>query len=199
MKKITTAIILTLLVANLVAIAIGFNYLQSEINQLKQKTPTPTQTPTQAPTPTPTLTPTQTSTPTQTQTTPNPTPSPLPHNYTVYEWHLKANYINNVTWLSVVTAYNSSLTWKENYLSYLQSMYYSTFPPDRLFPPSVYQYCFVSAQFDPTTGYTKALYLYYPEPHYSYWADGSLNYSYYAIENNLPFIADSQGWSKTFI
>jgi hypothetical protein len=190
MKKITTAIILTLLVANLVAIVIGFSYLQSEIYQLEQKPPTQTKQPTLTPTAAP-INPTQ--------TTPNPTPSPLPHNYTVYEWHLKANYINNVTWLSVVTAYNSSLTWKENYLSYLQSMYYSTFPPDRLFPPSVYQNCFVSAQFDPTTGYTKALYLYYPEPHYSYWADGSLNYSYYAIENNLPFIADSQGWSKTFI
>ncbi len=150
------------------------------------------------PTPSPTVTPTSTpaSTP---ELTPTSEPE-LAYDYVVYEWYLKAEYINNGTWLrTIYYNYTSDRTWLENYRGYLESMYYSTFPPDRLFPPGCYVDLFVNAEFDAETGWTKAVYEYSAEPHYTYWSDGSLNYNHYSIETVLPTLADGRGWTKNFI
>ena len=136
---------------------------------------------------------------------PSPTPTPtgepeVTYDYVVYEWYLKAEFINNVTWLSqVYYNYSVTQTWLENYIGYLESMYYSTFPPDRLFPPNLYRNAFINAEFSVATGWTKAVYEYFAEPHYSFWNDGSLNYCYYSIETILPTLADNRNWTKTYV
>ena len=79
-------IIIAILLVIIVSMVVGFSYLQQEINQLNHKTPNQSPTPTQMPTPTPIS-----------YTTPTPTATPTK---VVYEWHLKPEYINNVTWLS---------------------------------------------------------------------------------------------------
>jgi hypothetical protein len=156
--------------------------------------------PASEPEPTPTHTPSATLKP---EPPPEPTPTgetEFSHIYVVYEWYLKVEYINNETWLSnAYYNYTADQAWFENYKSYLESMYYSTFPPDRLFPPGCYINLFVNSDFNTETGWTKAVYRYAAEPHYSYWSDGSLNYNHYSVETALPMLADNRGWTKTFI
>jgi hypothetical protein len=151
----------------------------------------PDQTPTTlSPTPTPTSTP---------MITPAPTPEPkLTHNYVAYEWYLKAEYINNITWLKSSIAslsskyYNYSKTWSENYITYLES--YWAFPEELvnsdmgvLAKAAFVRWVSASVSFNETTGFTKVLYPY------------ESNEVYYVIESSLPHLADDRGWTKALV
>ncbi len=185
-RKITAVlaiILMTVVISSGYAIAAFIIQPTSE----PEASPTPelSSTPTFAPVPTPEASPTA-----------EPAAS---YDYVVYKWCLKAEYINNETWLSkAYYNYTDDKTWLENYGAYLESMFYSTFPPGRLFPPECYVNLFVDAEFNVETGWTKAVYQYAAEPHYTYWMDGSLNYNHYSIETVLSDIADERDWTKTF-
>jgi hypothetical protein len=182
----------------LVTVLVGFWYLQSEIDSLRVE-------PVASPAPTPTSTPTF---------TPAPTPEPIPtteptlaYDYVVYEWHLKAEYINNVTWLEwnmasitqgdqiISTSYDSAKTWSENYIAYINSFWAI---PQQIADSDIgvlakaafVRQVSVNASFNEATGYTKAL--------YQYGEDDGVPW-HYAIESVLPIIADGRGWTKTFI
>ena len=112
MDKIAGILLISLLA--IVSIISLSYYIVSQPNQT-QNTPSPTPTPTNTPV-----------------SSPAPTTEPtLAYDYVVYEWHLKAEYINNVTWLNwsmaAVTVgdeirstnYNSNKTWSENYIAYV--------------------------------------------------------------------------------
>lgn len=51
---------------------------------------------------------------------PTPTPKTLPYSYVVYEFTLKAEYINNAEW---IYNYDSQKTWLQNYITFLESMH----------------------------------------------------------------------------
>ena len=147
----------------------------------------------------PSPTPTPTSTP---AFTPAPT-NETSYTYIVYEWYLKAEYINNVTWLNwsmagatqgdqiLRTSYDSDKTWSENYITYIKSR--KAIPEEIAYSGMgvlakgafVLQVS-VNASFNEATGFTKALYKYGEDLVYS-------------IDSVLPIIADDRGWTKTFV
>jgi hypothetical protein len=176
-SKLAIAIIAVLLV-NVVVLAAGFIYLQGEINNLKPSQPTPTVYPTAAPagvTATPVPQPT--------------TQQPLAHTYVVYEFNLKAEYINNADWLSTRVYYNQSKSWKENYFAYLASL--NTYPEqmrDSMAASLFSSHQYVSAEFDASTGATKATYNYVEY-------DGVPQFN--SIETYLPNLHDGHGWNKS--
>jgi hypothetical protein len=184
MNKIVAVGVIALLV-NVAVVLIGFSYLQDEINQLKTEsgsslTPTPTSTPASVPEQTP---------------SPEPTAEPLLHDYVVYEWHLKAEYINNVTWLNDNFGYDSGKTWSENYVAYINSRW--AFPEQLrdsemgvIAKAAFVRQVSVNASFNEATGFTKAIYQY---------AEIDSVPMYYVLESTLPIIADDRGWTKTFV
>jgi len=146
--------------------------------------------------------------------TPTPTPEPTPiaeptvaYEYVVYEWRLKAEYINNVTWLEwnmagitqgdqiISTSYDSGKTWSENYIAYINSFWAI---PQQIADSDIgvlakaafVRPVSVNASFNEATGFTKAV--------YQYGEDDGVPWLY-AIEGMLPIIADGRGWTKTFI
>ncbi|MCW4000665.1 MAG: hypothetical protein NWE93_10535 [Candidatus Bathyarchaeota archaeon] len=176
-SKLALAVIAVLLV-NVIVLAAGFLYLQGEINSLKPPQTTPTAYPT-APSE-------ATATP-----APQPTSQPLPYNYVVYEFNLKSECINNVEWLSTKTPYNQSISWKENYIAYLASL--DSYPEqtrDSMASMMFSSHEFVSAEFDASTGATKATYNY-------------LEYNgvpeFNSIETYLPNLHDGAGWNKNYL
>jgi hypothetical protein len=184
-NKINVIIIATLLVI-IVGMVAGFSYLQQEISQLNPKTPTqspkPSETPTQIPTPTSYSTPTPKTTPTK----------------VVYEWHLKPEYINNVTWLNQSMTdifskhYDSSKTWSENYIQFIDSFWeipqqYLDSGMGALAGAYLIQHLPVNTSFDESTGLTIAEYQY---------AESNSVPLHYVIESILPTIADNSGWTR---
>ena len=189
MDKIVTILLISLLA--IVSITSLSYYIVSQPNQT-QNTPSPTPTPTNTP-----------------AFTPAPTAEPtLAYDYVVYEWHLKAEYINNVTWLNwsmaAVTVgdeirstnYNSSKTWSENYIAYVN--HFEDIPQqvadsDSMGPISKWSFIrqlSVNALFNEATGYTKAF------CQYAEYEDVPFQYG---IELELPLLSDDRGWTKTFV
>jgi hypothetical protein len=212
MNKIIVVGIITVMLLNVTVTLAGFSYLQNEINQLKtedieQSNTSPPTEPTD-----PELTPEPSAREPTEATEPEPTPQesiepepvePEPERayvYVVYEWYLKAEYMNNVTWLNwtratttqggkiLRTAYDSNKTWSENYIAHIKSQY--AIPKDLdpnmgvLAKAAFIRYVSVNASFNEETGYTKAIYTYEPS-------------LYYAIESSLERLADGRGWTKT--
>ena len=169
-NKIGVILVLVLLV-NVVAVVTVFSYMQSEINSLQ---------PTPAPTPPPTPKPEAT--------------APPSHNYTVFEWYLKAEYINNITWLKTIINYNDSLTWTENYISLISNRYGSAFPvqaEDSLAAGFLSVPAFKNATFNQETGWTKATYKYYEQELQPY---------LYSIETAYPSLkAYAYNWQEYFL
>jgi hypothetical protein len=173
-KKLVGSLLITL-IAMVFTVSLSY-YTSTQSNQTNIPSPTPTPTWPPAPTAEPELT----------------------HDYVVYEWHLKAEYINNVTWLnnSLATVgkpeyYNLSKTWKENYLDYLSRK--ETWPAQAdgsLVIMYLAVKLFVDAEFDESTGWTKATYQY---------TEYENVIATYDIEHSLPDMADGRGWTKTFV
>ena len=175
-KKIVGSILITL-IALFLTVSLKY-YTSTQMNQ--NNIPSPTPTPASTPMPTPT-----------------PTAEPTLADYVVYEWHLKAEYINNVTWLnwSMAGDYDSGKTWSENYISHINS--YWAIPQQIansdmgvLAKIAFVRQVSVNASFNEATGFTKAT--------YQYGEDNGVPWSY-AIEANLPILADSRGWTKTIV
>jgi hypothetical protein len=110
----------------------------------------------------------------------------------MYEWFLKAEYINNDTWLRSLTSYNSSKTWSENYVIYLDSFW--AVPQDLmnldigvLAKAAFVRQVSANVLFNETIGFTKVLYPYESDE------------VYYVIESSLPHLADDRGWTKDFV
>jgi hypothetical protein len=168
----------TMTIIILITVLVGFWYIQSEIDSLRAE-------PEASPTPTPTNTPAFTPTPSAEPT--------LPYDYVVYEWHLKAEYINNVTWLNDNFGYDSGKTWSENYIAYINSFW--AFPEQLrnsdmgvLAKAAFVRQVSINASFNEATGFTKAVYQY---------AEIDSVPMYYVIESTLPIISDNRGWTKT--
>ena len=179
LKWFVTAITLVILVT----VVVSFWHLQSEINSLRTE---------------------QENSPTN--TTPAPQPNSIvehkpPNDYVVYEWNLKPEYIDNVTWLNETLSeksgvlYDSEKTWTENYIICVNSFY--AFPQqlmnshlEGLVGASFIRPVFGNTSFNEATGFTKATYQY---------AEYDGVPMYYGIESILPIIADSRGWAKNFI
>lgn len=182
-KILGIGIIITLLV-NVLVMLIGFSYLQDEINQLKTEpdlssTPKPTSTPPTIPEQSP---------------PPEATVEPSLYDYVVFEWYLKAEYINNVTWLNMTWAsYDFGKTWSENYIAYIDDFWAI---PQGIADSDIgvlAKAAFViqvsaNVSFNEATGFTKVLYQY-----------SESDELYYAIESSLPRLADTRGWTKTYI
>jgi hypothetical protein len=177
LDKIAGLLLISLL-AIVTAVSFSF-YIVSQQNQAQN---------TSSPTPTPASTP---------LSTPASTAEPeLAYNYAVYEWHLKAEYINNTAWLSqAYIPYNITQTWLENYITFLASS--EAFPSqasDSIAAGAlVTSGAFVNAEFNQETGWTKATYKYYEFENVAY---------SYTLETALPSIgdfADDREWTKTFI
>ena len=149
---------------------------------------------------TPLPTPTPASTP---LSTPAPTAEPtLTNDYVVYEWHLKAEYVNNVTWLNstirstTAEYYDSDKTWTENYIAYIDGFW--AIPKQIADAPEMgvlAKAAFViqvsaSVSFNEATGFTEVVYQY---------AESGGEPLYYVIESSLTNLADDRGWTKTFI
>jgi hypothetical protein len=189
LDKIAGILLISLLA--IVSITSLSYYIVSQPNQT-QNTPSPTPTPAS----TPTFTPVPTAEPT------------LAYDYVVYEWYLKAEYINNVTWLNwsmaAVTVgdeirstnYDSSKTWSENYIAYVN--HFEDIPQqvadsDSMGPISKWSFIrqlSVNASFNEATGYTKAF------CQYAEYEDVPFQYG---IELELPLLADDRGWTKAFV
>ncbi len=125
----------------------------------------------------------------------------LPYDFVVYEWHLKTEYINNVTWLNNtrgklwnvnlsrnVPLYNASQTWLENYFGFLSDRKW--YISDKALTPPVD--VFISAEFNAETGWTKVVYEYKETNHPDYWNG-------YVIEGWLNRNVTVSGWTKTLI
>jgi hypothetical protein len=142
----------------------------------------------------PSRTPTPTSSPT---ITPDPTAKPeLSYDYVVYEWHLKAEYINNIGWLSnAYSPYDVTQTWRENYIAFLSSR--EAFPSqasDSIAAAAlVTSGAFVDAEFNQETGWSKATYKYYEFENVAY------SYTIETALSGLDDFADDRGWTKTFV
>jgi hypothetical protein len=182
-------IIITVLLVNLLGMVVGFSYLQQEINQLHPQTLNPTPTPN----PTSILSPNPTNNSSGEETSNN-----LPYAFVAYEWNLKPEYINNITWLNQSMGmvgkpdyYNVDETWKENYFDYLSR--HIAYPQQAKDDPLVWgllgRSVFVNAEFDEATGHTKATYQY---------AEYQNETMLYGIENFLPKMVDANGWTKNF-
>lgn len=182
-NRVGMALIAALLVT-LTATAVGFSILQGEINNLNDQISEPTVYPTTN----------------QTSTTESPNPQPTTnstlqqyrHAYVVYTFNLKPEYINNTDWLGTQIPYNRSLSWKENYIAYLANL--TTYPDQMKDSTAHFMFNFdtkqfVSAQFDVSTGKTKATYNYI-----EYNGVAEIN----SIEYSLPSLNDGQGWNKTY-
>jgi len=172
--------ILALLLINVVVVIAGFAYLQSEIDLINPPKTNPTQPATEAyPTPTP-----------KAATTPaaSPAATESPYKYVVYEWTLKPENINNKDWLKNYGIYNSSLSWRENYIERISRC--GAYPENTQGSLASYYFrveAFVSVDFNEQTGYTKATYTYF---------NGCL----YELETAYAAFKDgSTRWSKTFI
>jgi hypothetical protein len=140
--------------------------------------------PSPTPTPTPTLSPTPTTTP---ALTPAPT-SELPYTYVVYEWYLNASQANSVDWLTQATygEYDASKSWTTNYFDYLASLHTA---PTQDAPWMLYVYLYVTAEYNASTGWTKATYEY---------MEYNDEVCYYNIEYVLTDRWKIADWSKTF-
>ena len=176
-------VIITLLLINILAIAIGFSYLQQEINHQNEQTQNPISTP-------PGITPI----PTQGTSLGQQTSTPLPYKYTVYEWYLKPQFINNITWLNQTSSdlfsdsYNLSKTWTENYIDFIKDSWVvpqSAVDNDvsGLVGAYLIFYLPVNVTLNEVTGFTKASYQYAESTHY-------------VIESILPNLSVSKGWTK---
>jgi hypothetical protein len=176
--------ILLITILAIVSITSLSYYIVSQPNQTQD---------TQTPSPTPTSTPLPEQTP-----TPKPTVEPSLYDYVVFEWYLKAEYINNVTWLNESLGrvgtpqyYDSSKTWQDNYFEYLSR--HIAYPAQAKDDPLVWGYLgrsvFVNAEFDEATGYTKATYQY---------AEYQNETMLYGIENFLPKMVNDNEWTKNF-
>jgi hypothetical protein len=171
--------IIVLLVINLVVLIGGFGYSKQETN------PQPKQTPIQS------LNPRIQSTP---QPTSQSTLQQISNKTITYEWNLKPEFMNNVTWLSDTMYdsarlfYSSNITWAENYYGYLRQFW--VFPKaladsniGALVKAAFISYMPLNATYDEKTGLTKASYPYND-------AVG------YAIEGYMPYLSDGRGWTK---
>ncbi len=178
---------IVLLAITLGAVTVAFVFLQSEINSLTipAVTPTPASGNVNPPSQTPSY------------TSQTPPLSPLSHSYVVYEWYLKPEYINNMTWLDQRTSevgpvYNNSLTWKQNYVLYLSSPI--AYPEQAKDDPLVWHLLgrnvFISAEFNDQTGYTKAVYDY---------AEYQGVTMLYGIEAFLPQMAVNGNWTRAYL
>jgi hypothetical protein len=185
--NIATAISGIIIGVLLTGMVVGFCIIQGEINQLKALAPTPTPQPT----------------PLRHEPQVTPPPKHPGAKYVVYEWYLKAEYINNTTWLirksqkesytMVPTfVFKEARSWKQNYDAYLAN--FKAYPHSDGGPFSslaLGQDAFVSAEFNEATGYTKATYRYlenYYGP-YGYWVE------FIFLE---PQYIDGT-WTKTYI
>lgn len=191
-KWLMPALAITVLVTSLV----GFLCLQNEINQLKSSSPSQTSTPNLTPSPTPTPAPSPIRQPSSSSE------SKLPYAYVVYEWHLKPEYIGNITWLNQTLKetrgilYDSGKTWSENYISYFSN--FEALPQqiadsESMGPISKWTFIrqlYVNASFNEATGFTKAI-CQYDEYH-------GVPF-HYDVESILPILADGRGWTKTFV
>ena len=166
LNKILSAVIIVLLAVNVVVMAVGFSYLQNEINLKANKSTTP-------------------------ETVNGANQRPLPYSSVVYEWFLKPSYIDNVTWLSGVIAYNPYVSWKQNYVSFLESQL--AYPSQVSGSPLAAYYLSISVAvsqvFNETTGWTVATY------RYAEFQNVTMSYQ---IEGYLPTIADNCNWTKTY-
>ena len=178
-KKVLGVLLITLL-AIVFAVSLSY-FLFSQPNQTPNNlspTPTPTSTPTTIPEQTP---------------TPRPTFEPSLYHNVVFEWYLKAEYINNVTWLnSSWKSYDYSKKWSENYVDYIDSFWAL---PQEIADSDIgvlSKAAFViqvsaNVSFDESTGFTRVLYQY-----------SESDDLYYVLESSLPRLADSRGWTKTY-
>lgn len=162
-------------------VTVSGGYVFSTLNKTIETPNTP------SPTNTPTISPTQ-----QSNSNPSPTAKPLQHKYTVFEWYLKSDYINNITWLSSVIIYNSSISWTGNYKGFIERT--GAFPAQaRDSLAAMYLVVPVNGQveFNSQTGFTKVTcdylandmpYIYTLETVYSY-LNGTafLNWKNYVI------------------
>lgn len=177
MNRTVTILVAALLVTIVVMVA-GFSVLQNEINALKPVEQS------QAVTPSSTVPPSPTS------------PPHLRHNYTVFEWTLRSEYIGNVTWLSTIGFYNNSKTWTENYIYLISQNGGSAFPSqmrDSLVALHFAVPAFVNVTFNGQTGFTKATYNYLEQDLQPY---------LYTVETSLfYFVKDTAfvGWSEYFV
>ena len=166
LNKILTSAIIVLLVVNIVVMAIGFSYLQNEVNLKANKSAS-------------------------TEVSSGANQRPLPYNDVVYEWFLKPEYIDNVTWLSGVVAYNPYISWEENYLSFLERQL--AYPLQVSGSPLAAYYLSISVavsqMFNETTGWTVATYKY---------AEFQNVTMAYQIEGYLPTISVNGNWTKTY-
>jgi hypothetical protein len=168
------------LLAALLIMVAGFSFLQSEIDNLKGH-------PTSS---------TVTFSPTLHPTSPTAITPPLRHNYTVFEWTLKAEYINNVTWLSNIGPYNDSKTWTENYVYLISHNGGSAFPSqmhDSLAAAYFVVPAFVNVTFDEQTGFTKATYHYLEQDLQPY---------LYTVETSVFYFVKYSalvGWREYFV
>jgi len=182
LDKKVIGILLIAILAIVLTVSISY-FIFSQPNQTPN-TPSPTPTPTPTPAPSPTSEPTPTAEP------------EVAYDYVVYEWYLKAEYINNVTWLNSSTSYDSGKTWSENYIAYVNN--FEAIPQQIADSESmgvISKWAFirqlsVNASFNEATGYTKAFYQYVEYENVPF---------KYAIESMLPILADGRGWTKTFI
>ena len=178
-KKVLGVLLITLF-ATVFAVSLGY-FLFSQPNQTPNSlspTPTPTSTPPTIPEQTP---------------TPKPTLEPSLYNNIVFEWYLKVEYINNVTWLdSSWSSYDDAKTWSENYIDYIDSFWAL---PQEIADSGIgvlAKAAFViqvsaNVSFDEATGFTRVLYQY-----------SESDDLYYVLESSLPSLADSGGWTKTY-
>jgi hypothetical protein len=170
------------LIAAITIMAVGFSVLQSEIDALKPQEHS------QAVTTSPTSPPSTLS--------PIATHPPYRHNYTVFEWTLKNEYINNVTWLSSIGPYHDIKTWTENYVYIISHNGGSAFPSqmrDSLAAASFVVPAFVNVEFNEQTGFTKATYRYLEQDFQPY---------LYTVETSLFYsVKDSAlvGWREYFV
>jgi len=180
MNKKSVALVVVALLFNVAVVVTAFGYLQNEINQLKiegQKESTSPEASDSA-SPETSEEPDEFEQPEtlqepdapQTSLTPQGTGSDQ-YSSVVYEWYLKPEYLNNVTWLNwtmatetqdsqiISTHYVSSKNWSENYVSHLKGY---LFVPDFvkesgmgvLAGAAFVQNVLLPVSFDQTTGYT---------------------------------------------
>ncbi len=180
-----SVVVIAILVGIIIVMALGFSYLQNEINNLKPATNNPTST----------ALPTSSPSSIGTSPSPSPTTQTTSYTYTVFEWYVRNEYINNVSWLDSIGPYDSSKSWTENYRSLISSNGGSAFPAqahDSLAAVYLTVPAFVSVEFNERTGWTKATYKYFEqdgEP-YLYTVETSL---FYFVKNS-----DLYGWKEYF-
>jgi hypothetical protein len=200
MNNKLSIVIVAVLLVNIVIMIAGFSFLQQEINVLKPQTPSP------SPSPTPYVAPSVSPQPTQTVPS-GETPSAKPHMSVVYEWRLKPEYVNNVTWLNwsmagatqgdqiISTSYVSDNSWTENYIAYISNIWeipqqVADSHLSGLVGASFIMHVPVKVTFDEATGLTRVV--------YDYVESGGVPVRY-VIESILPVIAVDGQWSKTVI